>query len=150
MQVKSFSRVQPLVTPWTIAHQAPQTMGFSRQECWSGVPSPSPTTPTSFPKSLRSSCVSRLMAPQWFGDRVMGQPTGSWQATLRSVTLAEAPWLGDCQAEWHAVGWHRLLPDPALPSADAVRADCSQDGMVMRRRPSGGQPSPATSLLWDL
>ena len=32
-----FSRVQLLATPWTAAHQAPPSMGFSRQECWSGV-----------------------------------------------------------------------------------------------------------------
>ena len=37
-----FSRVQLLVTPWTAAHQAPPSMGFSRQEYWSGVPLPSP------------------------------------------------------------------------------------------------------------
>ena len=29
-------------TPWTVAHQAPLSMGFSRQECWSGLPSPFP------------------------------------------------------------------------------------------------------------
>ena len=38
---KSLSRVRLCVTPWTAAHQAPPSMGFSRQECWSGVPSPS-------------------------------------------------------------------------------------------------------------
>ena len=31
-------------TPWTVAHQAPLSMGFSRQECWSGLPFPSPGT----------------------------------------------------------------------------------------------------------
>ena len=36
-----FSRVQLRVTPWTAAHQAPPSMGFSRQEYWSGVPLPS-------------------------------------------------------------------------------------------------------------
>ena len=35
-------RVQLLATPWTAAHQAPPSMGFSKQEYWSGVPSPSP------------------------------------------------------------------------------------------------------------
>ena len=34
-----FSRVRLLATPWTAAYQAPPSMGFSRQECWSGVPS---------------------------------------------------------------------------------------------------------------
>ena len=42
VKVKSFSCVRLLVTPWTAAHQAPPSMGFSRQEYWSGVPLPSP------------------------------------------------------------------------------------------------------------
>ena len=42
MKVKSLSRVWLLVTPLTAAHQAPPSMGFSRQEYWSGVPLPSP------------------------------------------------------------------------------------------------------------
>ena len=42
VKVKSLSRVQLLVTPWTAAYQAPPSMGFSRQEYWSGVPLPSP------------------------------------------------------------------------------------------------------------
>ena len=37
MKVKSFSPVRLLVTPWTVTHQAPPSMGFSRQEYWSGV-----------------------------------------------------------------------------------------------------------------
>ena len=42
VKVKSLSRVRLLVTPWTAAYQAPPSMGFSRQEYWSGVPLPSP------------------------------------------------------------------------------------------------------------
>ena len=42
VKVKSLSRVRLLATPWTAAHQAPPSMGFSRQECWSRVPLPSP------------------------------------------------------------------------------------------------------------
>ena len=42
MKVKSLSRVRLLATPWTAAHQAPPSLGFSRQEYWSGVPLPSP------------------------------------------------------------------------------------------------------------
>ena len=38
----SFSVVSTLATPWTVAHQAPLSMGFSRQEYWSGLPCPSP------------------------------------------------------------------------------------------------------------
>ena len=42
MKVKLLSRVLLLATPWTATYQAPSSMGFSRQECWSGVPLPSP------------------------------------------------------------------------------------------------------------
>ena len=38
VKVKSLSRVWLLATPWTAAYQAPQSMGFSRQEYWSGLP----------------------------------------------------------------------------------------------------------------
>ena len=42
VKVKSLIRVRLLATPWTIAYQAPPSMGFSRQEYWSGLPFPSP------------------------------------------------------------------------------------------------------------
>ena len=43
VKVKSLSRARLLATPWTAAYQAPPSMGFSRQEYWSGVPLSSPT-----------------------------------------------------------------------------------------------------------
>ena len=42
MKLKSLSRVQLFAIPWTVAYQASQSMGFSRQEYWSGLPFPSP------------------------------------------------------------------------------------------------------------
>ena len=42
VKVKSLSGVRLFVTPWTVAYQAPPSMGFSRQEYWSGLPFPSP------------------------------------------------------------------------------------------------------------
>ena len=42
VKVKSLSHVWLLATPWTAAYQAPLSLGFSRQEYWSGVPLPSP------------------------------------------------------------------------------------------------------------
>ena len=43
--MKSLSRIRLLATPWTAAYQAPPSMGFSRQESWSGLPLPSPKVP---------------------------------------------------------------------------------------------------------
>ena len=42
VKVKSLSRVRLFATPWTVAYQAPLSMGFSRPEYWSGLPFPSP------------------------------------------------------------------------------------------------------------
>ena len=41
-KVKPPSRVRLSAAPWTVAHQAPPSLGFSRQEHWSGLPFPSP------------------------------------------------------------------------------------------------------------
>ena len=48
VKVKSLSHVRLLATPWTAAYQAPQSMGFSRQEYWSGLPWPSPLSLVKF------------------------------------------------------------------------------------------------------
>ena len=42
VKVKSLSHVRLFATPWTAAYQAPPSMGFPRQEYWSGLPFPSP------------------------------------------------------------------------------------------------------------
>ena len=42
MKVKSLSHVRLFATPWTVAHKAPPSMGFSQQEYWSVLPFPSP------------------------------------------------------------------------------------------------------------
>ena len=52
VKVKSLSHVRLLATPWTAAHQAPPSMGFSRQEYWSGVPLPSPEKAREFHKNI--------------------------------------------------------------------------------------------------
>ena len=53
-KVKSLSRVRLLATPWTAAHQAFPSMGFFRQEYWSGLPLPSPVA---FPVLLLTFCL---------------------------------------------------------------------------------------------
>ena len=40
--MESLSRIRLFATPWSVAHQAPPSMGISRQEYWSGLPFPSP------------------------------------------------------------------------------------------------------------
>ena len=74
MTVKSeselLSHVQLLVTPWTAAYQAPPSMGFSRQEYWSGVPLPS---------------LSVCQSPSEQGEGVRG---GEWQPSTGYQSLS--------------------------------------------------------------
>ena len=58
---KSLRRAQPSATPWTAAFQAPPSMGFSRQEYWSGVPLPSPAQETTQVLKLPYPCHALLM-----------------------------------------------------------------------------------------
>ena len=66
--MKLLGRVQLFATPWTVAYQAPPSMGFSRQEYWSGVPFPSPgdlSDPGIEPKS-----------PSFQADALTSEPPG--------------------------------------------------------------------------
>ena len=71
-KVKSLSHVQLLATPWTSAHQAPQSMGFSRQEYWSGVPLPSPHS-----NPAAAAAAKSLQSYLTLCDPIDGSPPGS-------------------------------------------------------------------------
>ena len=58
VKVKSLSHARLLVTPWTTAYQASPSMGFSRQEYWSGVPLPSPSL---LPRWLQITFVVKVL-----------------------------------------------------------------------------------------
>ena len=67
VKVKLLSRVWPSATPWTAAFQAPPSMGFSRQEYWSGVPLPSPI-------SYISSLYISVSTPCWIYHLKISSP----------------------------------------------------------------------------
>ena len=56
--VPLLGRVRLFATPWTVAYQAPLSMGFSKQEYWSGVPLPSPTVSLSLLKFMSTEWIS--------------------------------------------------------------------------------------------
>ena len=86
---------QLFVTPWTVAHQAPLSMGFSRQECWSGLPF---LLPRDLPDP-RIEIVSPVLADTFFTTVPPGKPnsllremeTFSALPTLIAVLLVPAP-----------------------------------------------------------
>ena len=71
VKVKSLSRVRLLATPWTVAYQAPPSMGFPRQEYWSGVPLPSPIKKAEHQRidAFELCCWRRLLRVLWTARR---------------------------------------------------------------------------------
>ena len=97
MKVKSLSRVWLLATPWTVAHQAPLSMGFSRQEYWSGVPLPSPSKYLVHGKAKTR--TQTCMIPKTIYFRVNNVGTAFvpfsliFQVLVKSVQPASLSWL---------------------------------------------------------
>ena len=91
--MKSLSCVRLLATPWTAAYQAPLSMGFSRQEDWSGLPFPSPgilPPPGIEPASL----TSPALANRFFTTEPPGKP----------FFLVFPPWGNKLENENHILG----------------------------------------------
>ena len=94
-----YSWVQLFVTLWTVACQAPLFMGFSRQEFWSGLPSPTPGDLLNTEMEPRS--------PPSQADSLPSEPPGK-------------PWILD----WVAYPFSRALPDPGIgPVSSELQAD---------------------------
>ena len=107
VNVKSFSRVWLLVTPRTAAHQAPPSMGFSRQECWSGVPLPSLKHCPRFCEFVCSwvhgimwvfpSFLNEYVSENWCANRVIFKRTKGawylWEFLRRIILLCGRPFI---------------------------------------------------------
>ena len=94
VKVKSLSRIRLLATPWTAADHAPPSMGFSRQEYWSGVPLPSPDSLLSYRNSLLSYDV--------IGKGLFGAPLED-----KDMAYAMGTFISVCRnsEEWRSVPW---------------------------------------------
>ena len=79
-KVKLLSRVQLFVTSWTVAYQVPPSMRFSRQECWSGLPFPSPWD---LPKPGIEAGPPALLA-----DALLSEPPGKLNKQVDNIQ----PW----------------------------------------------------------
>ena len=87
--MKSLSRVQLFATLWTVAYQAPPSMGFSKQEYWSGLPLPSPgdlPDPGIEPRS-----------PTLEADTLTSEPPGSLMKYFVNSQKTSVRWTRDAQ-----------------------------------------------------
>ena len=83
--MKSLSPVRLFESPWTAAHQAPLSMGFSRQEDWSGVPLLSPLDP-SCPSKWSNEAPAYQTPEQWLKGQQTGECSG---VTLHKQLLVD-------------------------------------------------------------
>ena len=79
--MKSLSCVRLSATPWTVAYHAPLSMGFSRQEYWSGLPFPSPED---FPNA-RTESTSPALADRFFTT----EPPGNYYSAETTIVQKE-------------------------------------------------------------
>ena len=132
VKVKSLSHVHLKATPWTAAYQAPPSMGFSRQEYWSGVPLPSPHERVQIAKGLKNLWVSLPgISVVGVGQEDGISAPGGWPLLVPppgwTVAYQAPPSMGFSRQEY----WSGLpfpspgdLPDPGIEArSPALQAD---------------------------
>ena len=100
VKVKLLSHAWLLATPRTAVYQASPSMGFSRQEYWSGVPLPSPFVSGCASKNGIARLLGRWVAMCWALDRE------AWHAAVHGVAKSRT-WLSD----WTELDWTKILPN---------------------------------------
>ena len=103
VKVKSLSRIRLSATPWTVAYQAPASMGFSRQEYWSGLPFPSPG-------DLPDPGIEPW-SPSLQGDALTSQPPGKPFKQQRDPSFSQCIWA----RSWVQVSFLVVLQVKASP-----------------------------------
>ena len=117
-----FSRVQLFVTLWTVAHQASLSMGFSRQEYWSGLPFPIQGI---FPTQGLNRCLLCLL---------------HWQAGSLPLALPVKP--------WSKVIWMQILDVASFHRGVFLKYRCGQDLLLLGTHQRLLLALPSGPLFW--
>ena len=133
VKVKSLSRLWLFVTPWTAAHQAPPSMGFSRQEHWSGVPLPSLQYILRFSQNKTSSDLQLCH----FKEMLYFMGSSEHHRDRKEASVREARW------DWNYQGWADIL-GPVPPGGRA-----SGHGTILVRRHRSGLHQNMCCQLWE-
>ena len=130
VKVKSLSHVQLLATPWTAAYQALPSIGFSRQEYWSGVPLPSPMT--SLDSVLKSRDITLLTKVHIV--KAMVFPVVMYGCESWTIKKAEHQRV-DAFELWY---WRRLLRVPLISRRSnqsilkAINPEYTLEGLMLK------------------
>ena len=103
VEVKSLSRVRLWATPWTAAYQAPPSMGFSKQEYWSGVPLPSPLLAVSPLKFFLKQNSSRFFNSHRLSQWLAATYTNSVTQEV-FLSIAWICWVYSFEQHWY-ISW---------------------------------------------
>ena len=90
VKVKSLSHARLLATPWTAAYQPPPSMGFARQEYWSGLPLPSPNKSLLLLLLSHFSRVQLCATPETAAPGILQARTLEWVAISFSKTVTKS------------------------------------------------------------
>ena len=104
MCVQSFSHVRPFVTLWTVPHQAPLSMGFSRQDYWSGLPCPPPghlPDPGIEITSAFISCIAGRFFTHW---TTWEAPNQGWNESESRSVVSNSLWPHGLYSPWNFPG----------------------------------------------
>ena len=126
------SHVQPLGTPWTVTHQAPLSIGFSRQEYWSGLPFSSPgdlPDPEIEPTS-----------PAWAGRFFTTEPPVTVVSTKVHLLLEWPVW---GSSHWTPKAW--IL----VSRSQYIACEPAENILVSQRSQAQASLSQTSSLCWD-
>ena len=140
--MKSLGRVRLVATPWTAAHQAPLSMGFSRRECWSGMPLPSPYVGFGLRITVRNRKCGHFSGSQLQAStarstsRIPGRGTKTPHATQHSQNNNCRSLVFTFMKVWPQ-GWTLLGLD-------------STQGLIWSSTVSGSQDPSNLSLCWAL
>ena len=124
------------MTPWTVAYQAPLSMGFSRQEYWSGLPFPSPGDPPDpgiklgFPHCRQT--LYRLSH--------QGSPKEKWKFQLTNIT-------GNFKDGWiQGLEWCQLVDERVFSTAHVCVSVCPSSSPLTSPAPSSSLPRSISAL----
>ena len=160
MKVKSLSHVRLLATPWTTAYQAPPSMGFSRQEYWSGVPlSHNPhcslvrrSHPHVTDKDMEARWHSKWWAAVWTPNTWALQSVlincvwpQIFQQRVISVAGSSTYW------GWRALGRALVLPGPHQSHGTVTPKNAGRAALPPHPHPRSPQTRvSAPNMLWFL
>ena len=154
VKVKSFSRVWLFVIPWTVAYQAPLSVGFPRQEYWSGLPCPSsgdlpdpgmePGSPTLWELNKGACLLRNLHAGQEVTELDMEQwMVQKWERSTSRLYICHPAYVTNMQSiSREMLGWmtHKL--------ESRLLAEISTNSDVCRGCHSNGRKQRACWWRW--